>query len=325
MEKTVHHSSPLPIGANHPWLAPLAGFSDLPFRLLCREFGCAAACTEMISAKGLMYQSPGTTELLHTCALDQPLVVQLFGAEAEVIAQAVSLLVAWGYMYFDLNAGCPVKKVVKTGAGAGLLQDPENLLAILSKMVEIAGPHRVGVKLRSGWSSGQEILAWIEKLNSLDLGWIGLHPRTVRQGYASRADWNVFDAVSKVSTLPLVASGDLLTAEQGLRCIQSTAVSGLMFARGALADPGIFTAYRRALQGQDGWGYDPEEAKARALRTARRHIALIRTYGRDGSDLLRMRTIIPRYLRGFHGVKAIRQRVVGCTSWQELLDCLNEL
>jgi tRNA-dihydrouridine synthase B len=223
------------------------------------------------------------------------LVVQLFGAEVEAISQAVSWLVAQGYMYFDLNAGCPVKKVVKTGAGAGLLQDPENLLGILSKMVDIAGPHRVGVKLRSGWSSGQEILAWIKKLNSLDLGWIGLHPRTVRQGYAGRADWNLFDAVSKVSKLPLVASGDLLTAEHGLRCMQSTAVSGLMFARGALADPGIFAAYRRALQ------------------------------GRDGSDLLKMRTIIPRYLRGFHGVKAIRQRVVGCTSWQELRDCLDEL
>ena len=325
MEKTAHRSSLLPIGAKYPWLAPLAGFSDLPFRLLCREMGCAVACTEMISAKGLMYQSPGTTDLLHTCVQDQPLVVQLFGSEVEVIADAISWLQEQGYVYFDLNAGCPVRKVVKTGAGAGLLRDPENLMAILARMVDIVGPRRVGVKLRSGWHSGQEILRWINALESLELGWIGLHPRTAKQGYAGRADWNILDTVSRKTDLPVVASGDLITARDGLRCIQSTAVSGVMFARGALADPGIFAVYLQAQEGQDGWHSHPGEDKKRVLRTARRHIALIRKYGRDGSDLLKMRTMIPRYLRGFHGVKAIRQRVVGCTSWQELLDCLDEL
>lgn len=105
------------ISQYEPWLAPLAGFSDLPFRLLCREYGSSVACTEMISVKGLVFASPGTTKLLQTHPLDSPLVVQLFGADPRYFAEALEWLLDRGYVYFDLNAGCPVKKVVKTGAG----------------------------------------------------------------------------------------------------------------------------------------------------------------------------------------------------------------
>ncbi|MFW6326343.1 MAG: tRNA dihydrouridine synthase [Desulfovermiculus sp.] len=319
------HITELPIGPDKPWLAPLAGFSDLPFRLLCRENGCAAACTEMISAKGLVYQNPGTTELLRTCNQDQPLVVQLFGSEAEVVADSLSWLVEQGYTYFDLNAGCPVRKVVKTGAGAGLLRDWDNLLRILAAMVQGAGPGRVGVKLRAGWGAKQDILTRIRDLDALDLGWVSLHPRTVTQGYAGRADWEVLCAASRELNTPVLASGDLLSAEDGVLCVQKTGVKGLMFARGALADPGIFATYLQILRGEESGTYDPYEGRQRALKMARRHIALIRTYGRGDRDLFRMRTIIPRYLRGFEGVKSIRKRVVACTTWSELMSCVDEV
>ncbi|MDZ7762587.1 MAG: tRNA-dihydrouridine synthase family protein [Desulfovermiculus sp.] len=319
------HPFQLPIGRDVPWLAPLAGFSDLPFRLLCREMGCAVACTEMISAKGLLYQSPGTTDLLRTCAEDTPLVIQLFGSEPEVIAEALSWLVDQGYAYFDLNAGCPVRKVVKTGAGAGLLRNPDHLFTILSTMVDIAGPGRVGVKLRSGWSSGQEILAWITELDSLELGWIGLHPRTAKQAFGGQADWGVLDAVSRHAHLPVVGSGDLLAARDGVRCIQRTGVSGIMFARGALADPGIFATYLQIMRGEEDEERRGHEGRQQALRMARRHIALIRRCGKGDRDLFRMRSIIPRYLRGFQGVKNIRKQVVACTTWPELMNCLDEV
>lgn len=314
-----------PIGPDRPWLAPLAGFSDLPFRLLCREMGCAVACTEMISAKGLMYKSPGTMDLLSTCPEDTPLVVQLFGSEAEVIADSLSWLVEQGFMYFDLNAGCPVKKVVKTGAGAGLLRDWDNLLRILSVMVQGAGPGRVGVKLRAGWGSKQDTLGRIRDLDVLDLGWVSLHPRTVPQGYAGRADWDVLSAASREMNTPVLASGDLFTAGDGVRCMQHTGANGLMFARGALADPGVFATYLQIMRGDEDGVYGSQEGKQRALNMARRHIALIRTYQKGSRELLRMRTIIPRYLRGFQGMKNIRKRVVACTTWSELIDCLDEV
>jgi tRNA-dihydrouridine synthase B len=279
----------------------------------------------MISAKGLLYHSSGTWDLLRTCALDHPLVVQLFGAEAEVIAEAVSELKDMGFSFFDLNAGCPVKKVVKTGAGGGLLHNPPDLYKILSAMVDVAGPGRVGVKLRSGLTSGTEVLSWIQGLEPLGLGWASLHPRTVRQGYSGRADWQVLDAVSRRMQLPVLASGDLLTARDGLHCMQGTQAGGLMFARGALADPGIFGAYLQALQNgeNDIWG--EKDALARTLRTARRHIQLTREHGRGDHELLRMRTIIPRYVRGFPGVKHVRQRVVACRTWSELVSYLDQV
>ncbi|HCR11938.1 MAG TPA: dihydrouridine synthase, partial [Desulfovibrio sp.] len=140
----------LPFSPDAPWLAPLAGFSDLPFRLLCRELGAAAAVTEMVSAKGLFYDSRNTRRLLATHPDDAPLVVQLFGAEPEYLRRAVRELAGDGYAFFDLNCGCSVRKVVKTGAGAALLGDPERLVACAAAMAEAAGPGRVGVKLRLG-------------------------------------------------------------------------------------------------------------------------------------------------------------------------------
>ena len=315
----------LPIGPDTPWLAPLAGFSDLPFRLLCREMGAAAACTEMISAKGLMYESPGTKQLLHTCAQDRPLVVQLFGSDPEVIAAAVSRLMAAGFSWFDLNAGCPVRKVVKTGAGAALLRDPQHLFKILARMADIAGPGRVGVKLRSGWRRGQEVLEWGRELDALGLGWVSLHPRTAAQGYAGRADREVLDALSVRLSLPVVASGDLFTARDGADCVQTTRASGVMFARGALADPGVFAAFLQKLSGREVSAGYSGSGRCRALHLARRHIDLTKKYGSEASGLLKMRTIIPRYLRGFFGVKHVRQRVVACRTWQELTSYLDEV
>ena len=148
----------LPIGPQYPWLAPLAGYSDLPFRLLCREYGAAVCVTEMVSAKGLVYESPGTNELLMTLPEDQPLVVQLFGAEAYFLGRAVELLRQAGYGWFDLNMGCSVSKVLRQGAGAAMLGDTENILVVARAMIEAAGRGRVGFKLRLGLDDARPVL-----------------------------------------------------------------------------------------------------------------------------------------------------------------------
>ncbi len=127
------------ISPNHPWLAPLAGYSDLPFRLLCRKLGCYVTVTEMVSAKGLFYNFDNTMKYIETTKEDSPLIVQLFGEDPYSIGRAVSILLSMGYRYFDLNAGCPVKKVTKTGGGAALLKDIGRLKDILMSMVDAAG------------------------------------------------------------------------------------------------------------------------------------------------------------------------------------------
>lgn len=314
------------ISQYEPWLAPLAGFSDLPFRLLCREYGSSVACTEMISVKGLVFASPGTTKLLQTHPLDSPLVVQLFGADPRYFAEALEWLLDRGYVYFDLNAGCPVKKVVKTGAGAALLDNPELLLEIIRVMVEQAGKGRVGVKLRSGWDQrGLLNPDFYNELQQLGLGWITLHPRTAKQGFSGKADWELIRVVQEQLTIPVIASGDLFTAEDGVRCLQQTKASGVMFGRGALDNPRIFFRFQMLMQGS-GHNVDCDESQSQEkAKMILRHIQLCLESEDPGRSFLKMRTIIPRYLRGFHGAKGLRQKIVSCTSWEELQGCLQGL
>ena len=141
----------LPFAPDKPWLAPLAGWSDLPFRLLCRRFGAAVCCTEMISAKGLIYKSPGTAELFATCPEDGPVVVQLFGSEAPFMEAAAGQLRDKGFVWFDCNMGCSVPKVARTGSGAAMCKDIDNALSVAEALIRAAGRGRVGFKLRLGW------------------------------------------------------------------------------------------------------------------------------------------------------------------------------
>ncbi len=308
-----------------PWLAPLAGYSDLPFRLLCREQGAACACTEMISAKGLVYESPGTWPLLRTCDADAPLVVQLFGAEREFMLEALRRLLDKGYAWFDINAGCSVPKVVKTGAGAGHLRSPETrdgLCAMLEAMAELTtrlGTGRVGVKLRLGWDKGHDVsLELGRRLQEAGAGWLTLHPRFARQGFSGAADWSALARLVRGVDIPVLASGDLLTAGDGRTCLRQTGCHGLMFARGAMNDPRIF---RRFLEG----GERCSERRLSLAALIRRHVVLIQEHGLPRQGLLKMRTFVPRYLRGVPGAAALRRRLILCTDWRQLEDLLFDL
>jgi tRNA-dihydrouridine synthase B len=303
----------LPIAPDKPWLAPLAGYSDLPFRMLCREYGAACAVTEMVSAKGLVYYSPGTKDLLATCPGDSPLVVQLFGSEPDMFAQAMDKLLEAGFSWFDLNCGCSVPKVVKTGAGAALLRTPELLLEIAKVMVAKAGPGRVGVKLRTGWDAEDAPVFNIAKsLEDHGVSWLTLHPRHARQGYSGAAKWQFVKTLKQSVNVPVLASGDLFCARDARRCLAETGADGVMFARGAMYDPAIFAHYLDASA--------PPASGQQIAQLIERHAALIRQFGRPERALLRMRSIVPRYVRNLLGARALRMEVASCTSWEHLLD-----
>lgn len=306
----------LPFSPDAPWLAPLAGFSDLPFRLLCRELGAAAAVTEMVSAKGLFYDSRNTRRLLATHPDDAPLVVQLFGAEPEYLRRAVRELAGDGYAFFDLNCGCSVRKVVKTGAGAALLGDSERLVACAAAMAEAAGPGRVGVKLRLGPKPPDfTALPLAEHLAGAGIAWLALHPRHASQGFSGTADADMLAAFVAASPLPVLASGDLMTASDAVARLGATGAAGVMYARGALCDPRVFTRHVnhfRAARGETPLSPPP------LCDVVRRHAALCREHADDRRALLRMRTAVPRYLRELPGCRALRDRLCHCTSWKEL-------
>lgn len=314
-------TAPLPFGADAPWLAPLAGYSDLPFRLLCRHYGAACCVTEMVSAKGLVHKSPGTGELLMSLAEDQPLVVQLFGAEPEVLGSAVTTLRQAGYAWFDCNMGCSVAKVMRQGAGAALLGDPERALACARAMIAAAGAGRVGFKLRLGIDRERMVLPDLAlRLEDAGAGWLTLHPRTARQGFGGSADREELARLAGRLSIPLLASGDLLDAADGLRCLAETGATGVMYARGALHDPAIFAAHRALARGGDAPG--PDVAALRAMIGL--HVRLAREHGTGANALLKMRSLAPRYVRFLPGVRHLRQRLCRCTDWQELAEALDE-
>ena len=347
----------LPLRPDAPWLAPLAGWSDLPFRLLCRELGAAVCCTEMVSAKGLVYGGRNTEELLASTppegdkledgslVCDHPLVVQIFGAEAEFMEQAVQILRHRGFCWFDVNMGCSVPKVTKTGAGAAMLRDVPNALRVAEAVIRAAGPGKVGFKLRLGWDKEHEVyLELARALADRGAGWVTLHPRHAVQGFAGTPRQSAVAELVEALPVPVVASGDLFTAADGVRVIRETGAATVMYARGALRNPAIFSRHRELLEqgALDGAVPLPQTAqsapfegrpqgvqqafdvldalpvdRAELAVVIRRHAALARRYA-PHLALLKMRTFVPRYVKNLEGARALRQEIVSCTGWDEL-------
>jgi tRNA-dihydrouridine synthase B len=333
-------SSRLPIGPDAPWLAPLAGFSDLPFRLICRELGAAVACTEMVSAKGLIYglrsrQEGGATEdLLITTPEDAPLVVQLFGDDPDFLSRAVEVLRSRGYRYFDLNMGCAVPKVCKSGAGAALLRDPDRALAVAGAMIRAAEPGCAGCKIRLGWDAASPVYLDLGKaLEDRGAAWLTLHPRYARQGFSGQADAAGLEALARRVAIPVIASGDLFSAEDGVARLK-TGAHGVMFARGALSNPTNFRRYLALRRGEDA----PEHLGPKELlRLITRHAELARLHspaprprrGRAEAQtrdpaLARMRVIAPRYARNQAGARRLRLALSRCHDWAEFEAILAE-
>ena len=305
----------LPFAPDAPWLAPLAGYSDLSFRMLCRAHGAACAVTEMVSVKGLVYGGHGTTRLLATAEADAPLVVQLFGAEPAIFERAMPQLLERGFTHFDLNAGCSVRKVNKSGSGSALMARPEQLLKITEVMLRAAGPGRVGVKMRLGFQPGEENFIELgQRLAELGAGWLTLHPRTAKQLFGGSAHWGSIAELTRAVPIPVIASGDLFTAEAAARCLSETGCAGVMFARGALTDPLIFQRLRDLLSGRES---APRTAESLAQTTCL-HIRLARELDGTPRALRALRSFLPRYAKGFSGIRALRQALITCESWEEL-------
>ena len=225
---------------NNIFLAPMAGITELSFRLLNREYGVGLAFTEMVSAAGLTRGAGKTRHYLDTSPEDTPLGVQIFGADADVLSDAARFITDRGFDLLDINMGCPVKKVVKTGAGAALLKDTEKIGTILAS-VRKATHLPLTVKIRAGWRR--------REINCLDVARIAedcgadaviLHPRTADQGFAGLSDWNLIGDVKKQLKIPVVGNGDIRTADDAVRMLNSTSCDGVMVGRGCLGNPWIF-------------------------------------------------------------------------------------
>ena len=218
-------------------LAPLAGITNLPFRLLAKKSGCGLVCSEMISANGLIHRSPKTLNMLTSELAEKPLSIQLFGSDPAIMAEAASMVEASGADILDINFGCSVKKVVKTGAGVALMREPE-LAEEVIKAVRNSIRIPLTIKIRSGWTASAEQAIRIGKMaEDCGIDAIAVHPRTASQGFRGFSDWNVIARLKKKLNIPVIGNGDIRLPVDAKRMKTQTGCDAVMIGRRAIGYP----------------------------------------------------------------------------------------
>jgi tRNA-dihydrouridine synthase B len=300
-------------------LAPLAGVSNLPFRLLAREAGCALVTTEMVSADGLVHGSAPTFELLRSLPLEKPLAVQIFGSDPGVMAAAAEIAAASGADVVDLNFGCAVRKIVRTGAGVALMRDPrraEDILRAVRRAVTIP----VTIKIRSGWDrSGREALAIGSVAEACGVDALTLHPRTAGQKFSGWANWALIAALKQRLGIPVIGNGDIRSAEDALRMMSETGCDAVMIGRRAIGRPQIFTEIACRLAGRPPPVQDPSQR----IEIMRRFVLTsVACYG-ETRAARQMRTRLAWFGKGMRnssGLRAAAGRITTVAEALELID-----
>ncbi len=295
------------------FLAPMAGVTDFPFRLLCREMGCALAFTEMVSAKGMLLAPPGNRaarELLLTSPQEGPVALQLFGREPQTVAEAARRLAGDGrFCLVDLNMGCPAPKIAGSGEGRGLLREPELAVRVAEAVVR-ASPVPVTVKLRTGWDGDSLVYEDLgRRLQDAGVSALTLHARTRRQFYAGRADWDAIARLKRAVSIPVIGNGDVTCLQDARRMMEQTGCDAAMIGRAAMGNPWVFA----------GREPSPRERVEGALRHAR----MLMAFKGEAVAMREMRGHVACYVRGLHGAARIRERVNAASTYAQLRQCLS--
>lgn len=305
------------------FLAPVAGYSDRSFRSICVEHGAAFTYTEMVSAEALVRNNLKTEILMRRAENESAYAVQVFGGEPETVAAGAKIILEkTNCECIDINCGCPVPKIIKTGAGSALTRDPERLHSVAKAVVKIAGDIPVSVKIRSGWDESH--ITWKEAaLAALDAGVsaITMHARTRAQGYEGKSDWSKIKELTALAAgkIPIFGSGDLFTPEDAERMLSETGCDGVMFARGAMGNPFIFD---KTIQLLTTGKYDDIPVQKRIETGFRELLNLSNDIG-EKSACLEMRKRFCAYSKGMNGGAAIREKIVKAQTISDYKELFN--
>lgn len=302
-------------------LAPMAGVTDLPYRLICARHGCGLTVSEMVSAKGLLYKNVKTTEMLRIADGERPTAIQLFGSVPSELAAAAKLVEASGADIIDFNMGCPVPKIVNNGEGSALMRKPKLAYETLAAMVE-AVKIPITVKFRAGWDetciNAVEIAQLAEKAG---VAAVAVHGRTRKQFYEGKADWRVIADVKSAVKIPVWGNGDIYTVEDGMRMLQETGCDGLMIGRGADGNPWLFSQLKAALSGETNIpGISLEER----LVQVKEHLRMLVDFKGEVIAVKEMRRHACTYLKGMPRAAEFRSKFHQLDTETQFLKLLEE-
>lgn len=297
------------------FLAPMAGITDKPFRILCKEQGARFVTTEMVSSRGLFYGDKKTAKLMNLDEKEHPAAIQLFGNDPEVMSYAVKEALKFYPDVIDINMGCPTPKIVGNGDGCALMKN----IALAGKVCEAAvkaSTVPVTVKFRKGWDDSN--------INAVEFAWamqesgasaVAVHGRTREQFYAPSADWDIIAKVKAKVNIPVIGNGDVISASDALKMLKETGCDGVMIGRGALGNPWIFAQCAAALKGLD----IPETpSSAQRLLMALRQVEMLVSYKGETVGIKESRKHVSWYLKGMRGASQIKNDVNRAITLEEM-------
>lgn len=325
MKKDILKQNGLKIGnielENNVFLAPMAGITDLPFRLICKEYGCGMAYTEMVSAKGLYYGSKKTEDLLSVHPKEHPIGVQIFGFEPEIMAMMAKNISNSDIELIDINMGCPAPKIVKNGQGSALMKEPARIKEIVHEVVK-SSTRPVTVKIRKGWDDSVVNAVEIAKIvEGEGAAAITVHGRTREQFYSGKADWDIIRRVKESVDIPVIGNGDIFTPEAASKMLNYTGCDGVMVARGAQGQPWIFKDIIHYLNTGE---LLPELAAREKINIALKHLDLAVEIKGEKLGVVEMRKHLAWYLKGMKKSNSIKDTINKLDSKEEIKGTLLE-
>ena len=306
---------------NEVFLSPMAGVTDLPFRLICKEKGCGMLYTEMINAKALCYDDENTKRMLKIEDEEHPIAVQIFGSDPEFMGKAAAIMNEYPNEILDINMGCPAPKVIKNGDGSALMRNPKLAAEVLSSVVKNS-KKPVTLKIRKGWDDDSVNAVEIAKIaEECGISALAIHGRTREQFYSGKADWDIIAKIKQSINIPVIGNGDVFEVQDAVNMLEKTKCDAIMIGRGAQGNPWIFKRINHYMKTGE---ILPEPTVEEKITTAIKHMNLAVAEHGEYVAVREMRKHIGWYLKGLKNSAKYRDQINKITDYKEVITMLEE-